>query len=399
MLLSTVYLFRAPIDTLQRDWMMVLPSLLVAQLALSGGSLAYFLGGVAVGAGATIKPQILAMGGLLFLAILTDGSWYRRKCLNLLLVGGGCLLPLLAMVAWLKAVGSWEAFAWSWSHYLGPLYASLDANGRELPTGLALYAAKMQNGLRYLLTQHRTGPLLGVVVAAAVLLWRQPLEAPLRRRFLMLIGVIAYGLLHVFSVGKFWPYHWWPFHGGALLLLSLLLRPMPLQGLPLRAWTAPLLRAAIPLYGVAILSFVLFFRSGQAAFIAQQLDGVDQITSILERETRPGERVQVFDTTGGGIHAAYQARRLPGSRFIYDFHFFHHMQSDAVQLMRQQLLSDLKQQRPAFLVIFAKSWAHRMSYQDLDQFPELVSWMDREYQLYSETSRYRVLVARARNSP
>lgn len=60
--------------------------------------------------------------------------------------------------------------------------------------------------------------------------------------------------------------------------------------------------------------------------------------------------MQTLDWCAGGVYGALLAGARPATRFIYDFHFYHHLSSPYIQALRRELLRDLAQSRPSFIV-------------------------------------------------
>ena len=91
--------------------------------------------------------------------------------------------------------------------------------------------------------------------------------------------------------------------------------------------------------------------------------------------SRPGDRVQILDTTEGGADIALRAHLEPASRFIYDFHFFHDVGTAVNSKLRRELMKDLTRSRPRFFLFFAGNWGPRSSFDAISAFPELASFI------------------------
>lgn len=193
----------------------------------------------------------------------------------------------------------------------------------------------------------------------------------------LFLALTVYGLAHVIIGVKQWWYHWWPFYGACLCLTSLL---------ALRR-TGQIL---LSLFGILVLSVAIVDKPHEPR-LAEALAPVLQLTQTLKQQSHPGDRIQVLDTVGGGVHAALRAGLLPGSPFIYDFHFFHHTGTPYIQLLRQRLMQALVVNPPRFVVAWHSSWSHRLSYADLARFPALDLFLTQHYAILEVTTAYRLL--------
>lgn len=377
------------------------------------------------------RDRLLALIGHVLRHLVTSLPLILATWISAGLVVVSCLLLLIQMDA---ADAFWEL----WREYLGPLYSHLDGMGMEFPPGAGLYAQSAQEALRTLLFPSRLALLLGGI-AGTIVLWKEHLSSDLMAKTsanrtshsapfvrtptpsgvpvhaevpahagvhprphlhahtkdapsqvalesfpwlpLLLLGFLGYGFLHVVIGVKQWWYHWWPFYGAAIVLISCL---------SLKRIGSILL----PLLGILILLIAVFEKPHQARIDAA-LSPVLQLTQSLQRrmahETANDSRIQVLDTVGGGIHAAFRAHLEPATPFIYDFHFFHHIQSPFIQTLRARLMSALMQHPPRYIVVWHESWSHRTSYDSLAQFSELNAFLQSHYSMAEETSAYRLL--------
>ena len=98
----------------------------------------------------------------------------------------------------------------------------------------------------------------------------------------------------------------------------------------------------------------------------------DHLARLLRARSRPGDRVQVLDTTGGGIAAVLKAGLEPGSRLMYDFPVYSDPSAAATTQMRADMIHDLAKFHPRFFLVYRQSWGPRNSYRSLNTFPALV---------------------------
>jgi hypothetical protein len=85
------------------------------------------------------------------------------------------------------------------------------------------------------------------------------------------------------------------------------------------------------------------------------------------------------------------ARARLATRFIYDFHFYHHVESPYIQRLRQEFMRELSDQKPRYIVqvIENKPWptgAHTTR-----SLPQLQTYLEQYYVLVKEKETYRIL--------
>jgi hypothetical protein len=100
-----------------------------------------------------------------------------------------------------------------------------------------------------------------------------------------------------------------------------------------------------------------------------------------------------MDTTAGGIHALLRLGVRQPTRFIYDFHFFHHEGDARIEALRAEFAAGLAAGRPAAIVVLRDSWP-REGYDRLERFPAVKRLLDREYRLGVERDAYRIYAKR-----
>jgi len=112
---------------------------------------------------------------------------------------------------------------------------------------------------------------------------------------------------------------------------------------------------------------------------------------VRELETRlhPGDTVQVLDTTGGGAHALLRLRRRQPTRFVYDFHFFHDVDTPIVRALRAELIDGLDARPPRFIVVLEQGWPAG-GYERIDAFPELAERLATRYEVVAERAGFRL---------
>jgi hypothetical protein len=331
------------------------------------GSLAW--GGLALGASVTIKPHAAALVGVLVVTVAVAAWWRGVNAAAPALFAGSVLAAPLAVIVWLAAAGALPAWRAIVLDYLIPLYSRL---GRDSAWNVYRPQVWIPIG---------AGALLSLAGALA------------GRRFgahhlVATLGVV-YGVAHFVGQRKGWEYHLYPLALFALLLC--------VAGLPSRrsarrgAWTAPVL------ISVALAVMLLAGKAravSPAGWERDKAAAAGRLAAELAPMLAPGERVQVLDTTEGGIHALLRLGVRQPTRFIYDFHFFHDTDRPVIQALRAELIRELDAHPPALIVVFERGWPHG-GYERIDAFPELAARLAR-YDLVQAGPGYRIHAQRHR---
>jgi type III secretory pathway component EscS len=394
-LFGHIYLGFGPAMSLQRDYIGVLPialALLFVTRTSSVGSRGQSLvSGVLFGCGASIKPHLAVGLPLLLIYICIrdragkDNSSVLVACIfrNAAWATIGfvccCALPFL----WLWWNGGLGAFWEMFSSYL-PLHIQLSGDHRILH-GLEKIIYLVES------YQHMGG--LGALFIAGVLglfLAMTEYEDQRIRSVAALLFVLAliYSFYPVLS-GQFFDYHWMPFACFGSLCAALVLLPPTSD--------APLFRRLFPLF-VFLFSFFLIF-SPDRNFISQ-LRGlpmkppvagrVDEIASFLQPRLQPGDTVQPLDWTGGALHAMLLARAVTATPYIYDYHFYHHVDDPFIRMIRARFIARLREQPPKF-VIHVLDEPRPLGPGTSTEFPELQRFLAEKYSIVRTGHGYEIL--------
>jgi hypothetical protein len=142
--------------------------------------------------------------------------------------------------------------------------------------------------------------------------------------------------------------------------------------------------------GLARRGVLNFDVGGIAADRARVAAVAALVRPVLER----GRSVQVLDDIAGGVHALYTLHAPPqATRFLYDFHFYHHVEHPYIRGLRQQLLDQLRVGRPGAVVLFEHGQAPG-DFGRLERFPELAARLAEGYRLAQEGNQFRLYLAR-----
>jgi len=364
----------------QRDFLLCLFLLAGAYgvargLEQAGGRLALLGGGLALGAGMTVKPH----AGLFWLLCAAVAAAGARRAghaawrAGALVLGGGLVVPALVF-GWLAARGGLVPFVGVLTGYVLPLYSQV---GRVSVLG----------AMRW----HTWGRTSFGLFAGLGLLGLRAAARPWPPRLVLAALGALYGAVHFAIQGKGWEYQLYPL---ALFLCALAPAAVARRGdepLPRRVGLGAAPRA-VALVAWAVLALVLAAKGVEArepAWIAEKARRVDALTRDLAPLVRPGETVQVLDTTAGGVHALLRMGLRQPTRFIYDFHFFHHQDDPRIGALRAELVAGLAAHPPAAVVVLEESWPD-LGYARLAAFPELARALERSFPLAVTGPGYRI---------
>jgi hypothetical protein len=207
------------------------------------------------------------------------------------------------------------------------------------------------------------------------------------RHGVVMLG-LGYGLLHFVGQRKGWEYHLYPLAAFAAVVLFAEIERARSGGRRVAL--------ASMIVGLAAVAWLLGVKGAEAAdsgWIVMKERRVTALVSDLAGRTKPGDRVQVLDTTNGGVHALLRARLVQPTRFLYDFHFYHHPEAPMIQRLRAELVRDLRAQRPALVVLWEAGWPAG-GYERLDAFPVLMDWLLAGYEMARQGDGYRIYAQR-----
>jgi hypothetical protein len=386
------YLSVAGGQALQRELLLLPPLLGAALLCLREGWPGPHLRALAVGSlvglAMTVKPQAAIVAPALLLALPRPAAGGLRAGVTQAALGalGMSLMPTLAML-WLLWHGVLDEFLRIFHSYL-PLYGEIGGGHR-----LAHGTARLERSLRGLLAPDlhwafSIPAALGLLVHA---------RGPQGRRALLLAGLLLAAWLYPAFPGQFWTYHWIPLAVVAGMAAGLCLQPPAgVEGNP-RAW----LRLGVLILGLLP---VLQPWTGLRPVLEDRSDPPkngrpDRIAAYLQEHMEPGDTVQPLDWAGCGVvHGLLLARARPATRWMYDFHFHHHVGSPTIQGMRTAFLQDLDAAQPRFLV-----WGHTvrpyLRGPDTEpHFEALEAWRDAHYEPALDTPGFTIWERRAPRS-
>ena len=384
-------------STGQRD-LLICPLLLGGALGVvrwaERGLLRLLLGaGAGLGVALTIKPQAIVFVAALVVFVAMHGRRITAPAITppAVLLGGALIAPA-AVIAWVASFGALAAWREIVFGYLLPLYSRVSNTADWKWLRWKMWIAV---GLTLLFT-----------------LVRLARTRRFTTRHLVVTLGLAYGFVHFIAQRKGWEYHLYPFAAfTAVLLFS-----------EVRAALATRPRLVAPGLALGLVATVwILSMDGQRAVASAEMDSgwvrlkerrVGALAADLAMRVRGGDLVQVLDTSDSGIHALLRQRLVEPTRFLYDFHFFHHVGTPMIERLRSELIDGLVNRRPAYIVVARWDWlqagyeradlydasAADVGPQPDDQpfraFPALQDLLARSYRLDRQGDGYRIYAKR-----
>lgn len=383
---AVAYLAEGPVQTLQREYLSVLPLVISIAVVLGAGSprshpMALVVAGFCAGAVMTLKPLLI----LCWLPLLAAAIGSRiagtasprthlaiaRAAARVLVpfATGGAVVPILLLV-WLARQGALDAYLEIVRNYY-PLYAELNGNGTTWQGTLVERVQRYVGRPLELVTRFRFAvpAFLGLLLA-----WRYR-DRPAFVHCLVFGGIVLGGVLYVALAGKFWLYHQFPlFYGLALLAgvsLSRQLSRPPGEAAWHTAIVGVALAVALPLQTIG--REVVDWRAGRS-FVVKE-GRVDLVAEYLRDHVGRTETVTALDVTSGALHALYRDRRPLHGRVIYDHVFYHHVDHPYIQRLRGELIAYFEADAPDVVVRADDTWLRT------PDFPELEAILRDKYDL------------------
>jgi hypothetical protein len=336
-----MHLLLGPYAAGQRDFLMSIPVLAAALVSARAAEdhahrrLYLLLAGACAMTAASIKPTGVL---LMFLPALAVRLHWREM---IWIIAGAAAVALLVFGT-LAAWGGLGAFV-TMIRELLPLYASMGVR----PVWEVLEAVQW------------IAPIAGLALAAALgLAARKP------PRVRVMIGLAAFGLIHLLAQRKGWMYHVYPL------------------GIGLACWGAWTLAALSAWRAFACLvvttSIVgwLVAGSGYRAETDPPLRAASAMQSALESRLPRGARVQMLDADNGAFLAMARAGMRQATPHIQWFSIL--LGEDHV---RWDFLASLNADPPAAMLLTNDQWPMGQGFEATDNWPEFVAFLTSHYDL------------------
>ncbi len=404
---SLWYLLQGPTFTLQREFFALV--LLSIALALSILNTNFHLKikisilGVLAGLSVLIKPFFI----IFFLPVLCLVNVQINMRLSKLWIITfficGTLTPLIIVVIYLIVNEASKSFLDIVINYW-PLYTQMTGDN-EILSG--------QNRIWYIykstIDQLITPFLIFVIVGLSSLYINNT-----TRRFSFVFLIFFFiSILYVSLAGKFWDYHKIPLAYISICIGALTSVLMIEKGKNNQLTLRSKLYEKLPLFiknkkyfffyssflfiVFFILSFILvaFDRNMNYEKIVsplynKRLTVPDEISEYLKLYLGENDQVQALDWTSGAIHGILLAKVKNVTRFIYDFHFYHHVDNPYIENLREELITELKIKRPKFIIQVTDNRNWPSGINTSQDFPELKSLIENSYSLVVIKDTYQI---------
>jgi hypothetical protein len=378
------YLGLGPQMSLQREYIGLVPlAIILVVLSLNiNRQLQSVLVGFSCGIMVLVKPQFILFSGPTVVALLlTDGFSWRTALERSIIFLSSLLLPVLAALLYLWHSGGLEAFIGIASHYWS-LYAHLSGSHQTVDSAqkLSNIVVNLKRNINQFIL---VWAILGLVFIENC---RQ------QQAFgWLLASLLILSFIYPSIGGQFWQYHWLPFFFMACMTASLCASGV-------LTWQVGT--------GMAKITFlVLLFISLEPAQIASKRNEApmsykngapEKIRRFLSENLKLGDTVQPLDWTSGAVHGMLLAKARLATRFMYDFHFYHHVSTPYIQALRDEFINQLTAAKPRFIIQMRgenKPWPGG---KDCSRsFPELDQLLNADYHVVIKEVEYNILESNA----
>ena len=396
-LFGLFYFIKGPIMSLQRDYIGIMP-IALSLLFIPKASctlvtpLRFLFVGFLFACSALIKPH-LAIGLPIICTVIIFIRWeYKAKSLKdfllcALLAGLGFLLPLLAGFIYLSGHGAVPAFIDIFTRYL-PMH-----NGMSY----SLEYLSVTEYIRYFIFQILWLGGYVPLLVSSIFAYRHFSAVHLKhkREAQMMLALVFTYAFYVMIAGKFWPYHFMPLAYFTVILSALWL-VVPVD----HTSRAAILRrrslmAVIPLLLTLTLQGSLPKTIGALMSSSNNHQPitvrVDEMVQWLGARLEPEDTVQPLDWTGGSIQAMLIAKAPLATRFMYDYHFYHHIDSNYTKNLRAAFMQQLETARPRFIIQVEKEKPWVSGVGTSREFLALNKFLEKNYHSAMQGDGYQIL--------
>lgn len=393
-LFGIFFLQYGPAMSLQREFI-TLPFILAALLTFPVSTETrrpwrFLLSGFFISLSVLIKPQ----SGLILLVFLvvdyflhvrsTTGDGNRQFFKSTLWLGIGFALPLCATLIYFIINQSLGAFIETATKYW-PLYNEINAR-LEIAVGIDKYLTSLAGiqsvGINILW-------LAPALISFFIITSNQKWSHREKQKILLMAGGALASFIEVIVANKYWEYHWLP-----LLFFLILISVSGLISLPFRV------KSQNPWAVVASLLIAIVFILRPSENFWMQIRNiplpppqggrVDEIADYFKANLQPGDTVQPLDWSNGAVQAMLIAQVKPATRYLYDFHFYHHISNPEIKHIREDLLLQLSHAKPKVVIQFFEGRPWVDGFDTTRIFPELDQFLIQNYYVDKEKDGYRL---------
>lgn len=347
---ALAYLHMGPANTLQRDYIVLLPISAAVLLALQPVHTRWRAFGIGIlfGLATTVKPHTV-IGMPVVLALLRSQSAAGQNAFWKIVLfsgAGGCLVFACGL-GWLWHRDGLAAFLDMTFHYL-PLYQSFNGAHHIMAPG-----QQWQETLKwwkYFLWLWPWTITLGLWRG-----WRHTTRCTEQRALVWSLAALALCYnLYPLPAGKFWDYHWIPYTYFAVLASALLLLPSQTVSHRQTAFTT----ASVLLFFYIAHSLYLPWRGLQEQLqrypdirVSTAYD--DEVATFIRQHTPAGSTVQTIDQGGSSSQWLLKAESVLATPYLGSFVFLHHLDNPHILAAQQQFLTMLNQKPPALMIVMS----------------------------------------------
>lgn len=372
--------------TLQREYLALLP--LSAALALSArpqpvNAWSGLLMGALLSGLFLIKPQLVLFGAPVVGYSVWTCAGRDRPMRFVLSAVLGFSVPVACCIFWLAEHNAWKPFVDLATQYW-PLYVQMDG-AHEVQSGLRRLSGVMRGAGALLTSGYSALALAGLIVGR----YRGVVS---RAQFGFWLAMLAVAVLIPCLSGQFWGYHKLPFYYLALCATSVSFADSDKEsdGQRVSSWFGIACGVVLAVVWISLAVPRSIREAVGPGAVATDKHGVpDRFAAFLKEHARAGDRVQPLDWTGGSIHGMLMAGARPATRFLYTFHFYHHVNSAFIHQIRGEFIRELRAARPRFL-LEAVDGPHPCGEGTSETFLELEQWKDAFYHIVESGSGYRI---------
>ena len=330
-----------------------------------------------------IKPQFALFGiPVVWFVCREDSSWVWRMRMVLLLVAG-FLVPVVGCAIWLVGHGAWGSFVELVTKYW-PLYGQMNGQ-HEVVSGLSRLGGVVRGAGAMIASWYSVIALAGFIVGTH----RKIVS---HAQLVFWLALLGFAVMVPSSTGQFWGYHKLPFYYLSMCVASLVFADRE----PNDARQAGLPWAGIAFGTILVAGWICVAvprsireAAGQGAVGVEKHGVPDAFARYLRVHLREGDRVQPLDWTGGAVHGMLMADARPATRFLYSFHFYHHVHSPFIQQIRDEFIHSLQSDPPRFLLeTVGESRPHGEG--TSETFLELEQWRIAHYHVAESGNGYRI---------
>lgn len=378
--------------TLQREYVALLPFTAMMAVVTIKTNIKFitrvFLTGIMMGIVILLKPPFLIFSIPVIIFLIYQNTSSRCLFQTVLTFVGGLFVPLCACAFYLIWTESLKPFLDIAINYW-PLYTHMTDEHQPID-GI--------NRLLYIVKSTGFGlckfSILGIMAIVGIRIFSRTKKE--KGYEYLLIGLLVTSSLYPAVSGQFWTYHWLPFHYVTLCASSLIIH-QPLKRLRLIDIT-PVIAVILMLLSLTFLSvsrrglYTLYWWSEEYAESSIPKDGVpDMVAHFLNVNMKSGDTVQPLDWTGGAVHGMLMAQAPLATRFMYDFHFYHHISSPYIQTLRKEFMEELAIKKPRFIIQVLKNKPWPYGKDTTRNFPELKAFLERYYKPVQTGESYNIL--------